>query len=228
MLGGADAREALRSFDELTSSPSPDARKLGLRANNLGVDRWGIWPRGRGGSIVEAIERREARCLVVDLGSLPTRGEQAAVAEAVLATLWRRRTDRSPVLIVIDEAHNVCPQTPDDPVTALATQHAVRIAAEGRKFGLYLFVASQRPQKVHENVLSQCDNLMLMRMNSPDDIAALGRLFGYAPPAMLRTSPYFAQGEALFAGAFVPAPSLGKMGARITVEGGIDVKVPLA
>ena len=41
------------------------------------------------------------------LGSLSTREEQAVAAEAVLATLWRRRADREPVLIVIDEAHNV-------------------------------------------------------------------------------------------------------------------------
>jgi DNA helicase HerA-like ATPase len=41
-------------------------------------------------------------------------------------------------LIVIDEAHNVCPAEPPDPLVALATDRAIRIAAEGRKFGLYL------------------------------------------------------------------------------------------
>ena len=76
---------------------------------------------------------------------------------------------------MIDEAHNICPQTPDDPVTSLVTGHAVRIAAEGRKFGLYLLVSTQRPQKVHENVLSQCDNLMVMRMNSLADLGFVGR-----------------------------------------------------
>jgi hypothetical protein len=43
------------------------------------------------------------------LGSLPTREEQALIAGAVLGDLWRRRRERSPILIVIDEAHNVCP-----------------------------------------------------------------------------------------------------------------------
>ena len=37
--------------------------------------------------------------------------------------------ERRRVLIVIDEAHNVCPAVPGDPPTALATDHAVRIAA---------------------------------------------------------------------------------------------------
>ena len=53
---------------------------------------------------------------------------------------------------MIDEAHNVCPAEPGDPLTALVTADAIRIAGEGRKFGLYLIVVTQRPQKVHENV----------------------------------------------------------------------------
>jgi DNA helicase HerA-like ATPase len=50
------------------------------------------------------------RCLVVDLGSLDTREEQAIAAGHVLERLWRRRAAREPVVIVIDEAHNVCPR----------------------------------------------------------------------------------------------------------------------
>ena len=89
------------------------------------------------------------------------------------------------MLIVVDEAHNVCPARPEDPLTAIATEHAVRIAGEGRKFGLYLLVSTQRPQKVHENVLSQCDNLLLMRMNSLADLgyARRGLLVRAAEPA---------------------------------------------
>ncbi len=120
LSGGA----GMAAFEELATSDSPHARALRLRAENLGVSGWPLWARGRPGSLVDDVERRDARCLVVDLGSLSTREEQAVAAEAVLATLWRRRTDREPVLVVIDEAHNVCPQKPDDPVTALVTEHA--------------------------------------------------------------------------------------------------------
>ena len=44
---------------------------------------------------------------------------------------------------------------------------------------------------------------------------------------MLQSSQFFAQGEVLLAGGFVPAPSLLQMGRRLTVEGGTDVSVPL-
>ena len=76
-------------------------------------------------------------------------------------------------------------------------------------------------------MLSQCDNLVLMRMNSPGDLAELGTVFGFAPPAMLRSSPFFVQGEAL-AGGFVPTPAVVRMGGRLTVEGGSDVAVPVS
>jgi DNA helicase HerA-like ATPase len=126
-------------------------------------------------------------------------------------------------LIVIDEAHNVCPAVPEDPVTARATEVAIRIAAEGRKFGLFLLVSTQRPQKVHEQVLSQCDNLVCMRMNSGADAAELARAFGYAPASLLARSPTFRQGEALVAGRCAPHPLLVRFGARLTEEGGADV-----
>ena len=97
-----------------------------------------IWSQGRGRSLVDELEEPTSRCLVVDLGSLDTIHEQRLISETVLSTLWRNRSRRQPCLIVIDEAHNVCPRQPGDTVTALASNYAALIAAEGRKFGLYL------------------------------------------------------------------------------------------
>jgi len=61
--------------------------------------------------------------------------------------IWRERARREPVAIVIDEAQNVCAAEPADPLTALASEDAIRIAGEGRKFGLYLIVVTQRPRR---------------------------------------------------------------------------------
>ena len=105
-------------------------------------------------------------------------------------------------------------------------ERIIQIAAEGRKFGLWLLLSTQRPSKIHPSIISQCDNLVLMKMNSPLDLAELGAIFGFAPPALLARSPRFRQGEALFAGGFIPAPSVVQMGARLTREGGVDVGVP--
>jgi DNA helicase HerA-like ATPase len=213
--------ETIRSLADLERVES-DALKL--RARNLGVDRWSIWPGPAGDSLAAELEDPTGpRCLVVDLGSLDTREEQAVTAGAVLERLWRRRATREPIVIVIDEAHNVCPAEPGDRITALATEDAIRIAGEGRKFGLYLIVVTQRPQKVHENVLSQCDNLVLMRMNSTADLSHVGRLFSFVPAGLIQRATTFRQGEALVAGKITSHPALIRFGTRITHEGGADV-----
>jgi DNA helicase HerA-like ATPase len=205
------------------AAPDPALQSLGQRARNLGIDRWQIWSGSDPGSLEDLVQPGGPRCVVADLGSLGGRVEQAVAAEAVLAALWRRRTAREPILIVIDEAHNVCPQTADDPLTAMATEHAVRIAGEGRKFGLVLLVSTQRPQKVHENVVSQCDNLVLMRMNSRSDLAVLSEIFSFVPSPLLALASEFRQGDALLAGKLVPSPTLGRIGPRWSVEGGADI-----
>jgi uncharacterized protein len=213
--------ESIRSLSDLAHV---DSKALKLRTRNLGVERFGIWPGPEGESLLAELEDPAGpRCLVVDLGSLGTREEQALTAAAVLERLWRRRAAREPIAIVIDEAHNVCPAEPADPVTALATEDAIRIAGEGRKFGLYLIVVTQRPQKVHENVLSQCDNLVLMRMNSAADLALIREVFSFVPPGLVDRATTFRQGEALVAGKIASHPALIRFGARITQEGGSDV-----
>jgi hypothetical protein len=208
---------------DLGAADSTEARSLRVRADNLGVSRWGVWAREDPGSTLDALDDPDVRCLVVDLGSLPTREEQVLAAGSVLRRLWDRRGDRRPVLAVVDEAHNVCPAAPDDPLTALATEHAVRIAGEGRKYGIYLLVSTQRPQKVHEHVISQCDNLVLMRLNSTADCGFIAGLFGFAPPGLVDLATDFGLGEALVAGKLASHPAVLRFGARVAREGGGDV-----
>ena len=211
------------ALEALSDSDHPQARRLGLRVRNLGVDRFTVWAPGETGSVLDAVHDQGTRCVVIDLGSLPTREEQSLIAAAVLGDLWRRRQERRPVLIVIDEAHNVCPADPPDPLVAQATEYAIRIAAEGRKFGLYLLVSTQRPQKIAENVLSQADNLVLMRLNSLADAAFTQEVFSFVPPSLIDRAVTFHQGEALIAGKISPQPALLRFGTRITEEGGADV-----
>jgi uncharacterized protein len=217
------ANEGTLTIEALTGSDLPEARRLGLRVRNLGVDRFTVWAPGEAGSVLDAVHDQDVRCVVVDLGSLPTRDEQSLVAAVVLGDLWRRRRERRPVLIVIDEAHNVCPAQAPDPLVAVAAGHAVRIAAEGRKFGLYLLVSTQRPQKIPENVLSQADNLVLLRLNSLADAAFAEAAFSFVPPGLIQRSATFRQGEGLIAGRISAEPALLRFGARITEEGGADV-----
>jgi len=223
VLAGLLERQDAPALASLPDSEEPTERRLGLRVRNLGVDRFTVWAPDEAGSVLDAVHDEGARCVVIDLGSLPSREEQSLIAAAVLGDLWRRRHERKPVLIVIDEAHNVCPADPPDQLTAQAAEHAIRIAAEGRKFGLYLLVSTQRPQKIAENVLTQADNLVLMRLNSLADTAFTREVFSFVPPSLIDRAVTFRQGEALIAGKISPTPALLRFGARISEEGGADV-----
>ncbi|MFF0541264.1 ATP-binding protein [Nocardia thailandica] len=200
-------------------------RRLAQRVENLGITEWEVWA-GPDRSVVDIVDERPD-ATVLDLGGFSTPDQQLVVALSLLDDLWARREERRPVLLVIDEAHNLASPQLDSPIAVAVRERLIQIAAEGRKFGLWLLLSTQRPSKVHSGIISQCDNLALMKMTSPQDLDELGTYFGYAPAAMLAQSPWFRQGEALFAGGFVPAPVLAKVRPRLTAEGGADVGVPL-
>ena len=211
------------SLEQLLAGGGSEAGALGERLRNLGVNR------GESGPAMTRAPswRRSLRGRRGVSSSTSGRCRRSRRRRSYPRRCWRlsgviARTVQ-PTLVVVDEAHNVCPSEPGDPITAIATEHAQRIAAEGRKFGLYLLVSTQRPQKVHEQVLSQCDNLVLMRMNTRADLAYVGELFSFVPPALIEAATDFGLGEALVAGKIASHPAFVRFGARITEEGGSDV-----
>ena len=198
-------------------------RRLALRVRNLGILEWDLWAWG-GRDVTDTINEG-ADATVVDLGGFDSAAQLQTTALGVLDRLWAQRHERTGRLIVIDEAHNLAAPDADTPLARALTERIVQIAAEGRKYGIWLLLSTQRPSKLHPNVISQCDNLALMKMSSTRDLEELGQIFGFAPSAMLEQSPKFAQGQALFAGGFAAEPQLVQMGARLTREGGSDVPI---
>jgi uncharacterized protein len=194
-----------------------------MRVENLGVDRMAAWAKQSARSVGEVWSQDRPRALIADTSGFEERRERIAVAVAVIGQLWSDRKQRRPLLLVVDEAHDVCPADPVDPLQRLAVDLFTRIAGEGRKYGIHLLLASQRPDKLPENVLTQCDNLLLMRVNSAGDRAALASRFGFVPPELVELSGTFGLGESLLAGRVSPDPQLARTGTRLTPEGGADV-----
>ncbi|MFK0401512.1 ATP-binding protein [Microbacterium sp. NPDC090225] len=190
------------------------------RVENLGLLEWGIWAYDRTPATEIIAERPDAT--VVNLGGFEHPEEPFVVALSILEDLWARRHERRPIMIVIDEAHNFCAPDLESELAPEIRSQIIRIAAEGRKYGLWLLLSTQRPSRI----LSQCDNLALMRMSSSADLDELLKTLSYAPEDIARVSPSFRQGQALFAGGFIEAPQRVQMRQRITEEGGADVSVP--
>jgi hypothetical protein len=218
----ADLHDLFRALREGT----PVEQRLARRIENLGLDRWEVFA-VHGESAADVVTSGTG-VTVLDLGGFGSPVEPVAAVLDLLETLWAQREQRVPTLVVIDEAHNLAGSDATHPAGQLLLELIARVAAEGRKYGLWLLLSSQRPSKIHPQVLSQCDNLVLMRMNSPADVAELSAVFGFVPPQTLAASTGFLQGEMLLAGPMVPVPTLARVRERLTVEGGGDVAVPLA
>ncbi|MFC9474202.1 ATP-binding protein [Nocardia sp. NPDC056952] len=224
-LSSAMSGEVHDVLDNLRAVENTARRRLAMRVENLGLLDWEVWA-GTDQAVTEIVADRPD-VTVLDLGGFSTPAQQLVVALSLLDDLWAKREERRPVLLVIDEAHNLASPRLESPVAVAVRERLIQIAAEGRKFGLWLLLSTQRPSKVHPGIISQCDNLALMKMTSPSDLEELGTYFGYAPSGLLAQAPWFRQGEALLAGGFVPTPALAKVNARLTREAGADVSVPL-
>jgi uncharacterized protein len=216
-------RSVGEAFEAFAASGDPALDAVRKRGENLGVDRMGAWAGQVARTLGEIWAEDRPRAVIADSSGFEERRERIAVAVAVLQQLWADRTQRRPLLLVVDEAHDVCPADPSDELQRLAVTLFTRIAGEGRKYGIHLLLASQRPDKLPDDVLSQCDNLLLMRVNSAADRSTLASRFGFAPPDLVELAGTFGLGESLVAGKVAPVPLLARTGSRLTPEGGADV-----
>lgn len=83
-----------------------------------------------------------------------------------------------------------------------------RIAREGRKFGLGLVLASQRPSEVSPTVLSQCNTFLLHRLVNDRDQELVRRLVPDGLGPLLRELPSLPTRRAILLGWAAPAPTL--------------------
>ncbi len=114
---------------------------------------------------------------------------------------WTDSTKRHPVALFCDEAHLYIPELGSaNNSDSVANQTFERIAKEGRKYGVGLVVISQRPSEVNRTVLSQCNNLVAMRLTNGDDQAVVRRLLPDSLGGFGDLLPILDTGEALVVG----------------------------
>ena len=102
---------------------------------------------------------------------------QEIVARGILNKIFdeRKKENIPPTFIVVDEAHNYCPERG---FGETKSSKIIRtIAAEGRKFGVGLCVISQRPARVDKSVLSQCSSQIALQVSNPSDLSAISKSF---------------------------------------------------
>jgi len=129
---------------------------------------------------------------------------------------------RVPTFVVVDEAHNLISSRPRSRAETALTDQFRTIIAEGRKYGLFLILVSQRPDKLDRMIVSECENRAIMRLGSESVLDLTERLLGLerVPKKLLRKSLKFRLGSALLLGRWSPRPQQIYCAARRTKEGG--------
>jgi hypothetical protein len=201
------------------------------RLSNARLEQLSIWGAADEVPLVSLLRDESVQAVVVDLSTLDNL-EKALVSSLVFRTVWGLQGDRRRKgvakcsVLVLDEAHYMFPKSAVLAEQALTVDWGAKIAGEGRKYGVYLVAASQLPSKLHEHVLTQCGNVIVMKMSSQSDISAVQESLSFVPGALLERAKWFDQGDALLIGDIVPAPScLLHFEGRKTQEGGRDLKV---
>ena len=112
-----------------------------------------------------------------------------------------------PLLLVYEEAHKYAPN--NDSAKYRASREAIeRIAKEGRKYGVTLLLASQRPSEISETIFSQCNNFLAMRLTNPTDQNYVKRLLPDTMGNLIDIMPTLRVGESLLIGDAVVLPSV--------------------
>lgn len=160
---------------------------------------------------------------VVDLSGLDNEVSDY-IASRILSDIYGKVSDGEfeyPVFVFVEEAHRFIPvdgKTYTGPIIK-------RIAAEGRKFGVFLVVITQRPSKIHSDALSQCNSQIIMRITNPQDQNAIAMSSERLGENLLNDLPGLNTGEAVIVGEMTRAPVMARIRKRRTREGGSDIDI---
>src|ERR1051326_492732 len=119
------------------------------------------------------------------------------------------RRYKHPWVLVLEEAHNYArpPRSDEERGQTLSRLAFERIAKEGRKFGLSLIIASQRPSEISQTIISQCANFISHRSQNPDDIDHFRRIIPMQARRLLDQVTILASGEAIVFGSAFHVPT---------------------
>lgn len=215
----------LQELETIANTDGHDAQGGSSRAREYirgltGLDIWGY----NDLPIDEIVEPMQAS--VIDLAGIPSYVSEFVVNKT-MSDIWQRAStgDLShPVFIVIEEAHNFVP----DEGSSNSAPTINTVASEGRKFGMFLTVITQRPGKIDQETLSQCNSQIVMRLTNPVDQNAVRQASESMTEDLLDDLPGLNVGEAIVTGELARVPAMVDISGRESAEGGSDIDLTSA
>ena len=111
--------------------------------------------------------------------------------------------------LIVDEAHNILSESSEresEQWKDYRLEVFEEIIKEGRKFGTFLTIASQRPSDISTTIISQLHNYFLHRLINNQDIKAVERTVSYLDKVSFESLPILPTGTCVFAGMIASVP----------------------
>lgn len=111
--------------------------------------------------------------------------------------------------IVIDEAHNILSYQSNresDTWKDYRLEVFEEIIKEGRKFGVFMTIASQRPSDISSTIVSQLHNYFIHRLVNDEDIEKVGQTISFLDRVSKESLPILSTGVCIIAGQLVEMP----------------------
>jgi hypothetical protein len=137
---------------------------------------------------------------------------QTTIASILLEALYEHRANLSnripPFLAVVEEAHTFIPSSREGTADVPSLETIRKLITEGRKFGTGLMLISQRPSRVDETILSQCNSFLILRLVNPRDQNFVKQIMENLSDQDARMLPGFGPGQGIISGQAVRFPLL--------------------
>lgn len=171
---------------------------------------------------------KSAQIVIIDMNAVEDEVVElvSAVVARMVFRLLRQADPRNrfPVHLLLEEAHRYVSATPSR-YALDAGRIFDRIAKEGRKYGLFLIVASQRPSELSKAVLSQCSNFVVHRIQNPDDLLQIRQMSPSISEGVLRRLPSLPKQHALVFGNAVNLPTTFKVRSAVPLPKSDDAHI---
>lgn len=134
------------------------------------------------------------------------------IATNVFNILQKRKEEKDEITqvisIVVDEAHNILYDDKSSKPTHSSILEAFeRVVKEGRKFGLFLILASQRPSDISSTIISQLHNYFIHKLVNPADIAIIRKAVAYMDEKSMDFVTILSPGECVVSGTAFQMPT---------------------
>ena len=126
-----------------------------------------------------------------------------------------KQSNTSYINIIIDEEHNILSHNSNresETWKDYRLETFEEIIKEGRKFGVFLTIASQRPSDISSTIISQLHNYFLHRLINNKDIEAVEKTISYLDKISFESLPILPTGSCIFAGLAAQVPVLVDIG----------------